>query len=200
MSHAAASQAGRTPGPSAERVRVPLLAELLERDVRGRRRIWADLGASQAGLIARLTDSASRLIVSDLPAALLDGNANWHLPDSVLETSFWNESVDCFLCWDLLNYMRPDQLAELSQRIARLGGSDCRVHALIQYSGKTMTAIPGRYSLDDDLQLTVSTADGPMTQTPRYSPKALEKAMPQLQVERTMLLNNGMQEFVFGLR
>lgn len=188
------------PGPSEERVRVPLLSELLAWDDRRHRRVWADLGGAQAGLIARLTGTPSRLIVVDLPAALLDDAEQWHLPDGILDASFWSEPVDCFLCWDLLNYMRPDQLGDLAERIAPLGSSDCRVHALIQYSGKTMPRTPGRYSLDEDLQLSVSDPDAALAQTPRYSPKALEKAMPELRVERTMLLNNGMQEFVFSLR
>lgn len=188
------------PGPSVERVRVPLLLELLAWDGRRHRRVWADLGGAQAGLIARLTGTPSRLIIADLPAALRDDTEQWHLPDGILNASFWSEPVDCFLCWDLLNYMRPDQLGELAECVARLGGSGCRVHALIQYSGKTMAETPGRYSLDEDLQLSVSDPDAARTQTPRYSPKALEKAMPELRVERTMLLNNGMQEFVFSLR
>lgn len=200
MSHAAESLAGQDPGHTAERVKVPLLVELLGRDVGDRCRVWADLGSAQSGLVERLTDGRNRLIVADLPGALEVGDANWHRPDKVLDEKFWAEPVDCFLCWDLLNYMRPEQLGELSRRIARRARQESCVHALIQYSATSMSETPGRYGLNADGQLSVVSADASSTKTPRYSPKALEKAMPELRVDRTMLLNNGMQEFIFGVR
>lgn len=200
MSHAAASPAGQGPGPAAERVKVPLLAELLARDAGDRRRVWADLGSAQSGLVEQLTDGRNRLIVADLPGALEGGDAHWHRPDKVLDEKYWAEPVDFFLCWDLLNYMRPEQLGELSRRVAHLARAGSSVHALIQYSSTSMSETPGRYGLNADRQLSAVPADAPSTKTPRYSPKALEKAMPELRVERTMLLNNGMQEFIFSVR
>ena len=200
MSNAAASLAGQGPGHTAERVKVPLLVELLSREVGDRRRVWADLGSAQSGLVQRLTGGHNRLIVADLPGALEGGDANWHRPDKVLDEKFWAEPIDCFLCWDLLNYMHPEQLGDLSSRISRRARAGACIHALIQYSGTSMSETPGRYGMNDDGQLTVVPADAPSAKTPRYSPKALEKAMPELRVERTMLLNNGMQEFIFGVR
>ena len=113
MSNAAASLAGQDPGHTAERVKVPLLVELLSREVGDRRRVWADLGSAQSGLVQRLTGGHNRLIVADLPGALEGGDANWHRPDKVLDEKFWAEPIDCFLCWDLLNYMHPEQLGDL---------------------------------------------------------------------------------------
>jgi len=200
MSNAAASLAGQKTGQTAECVKVPLLAELLARDIRDRCRVWADLGSAQSGLVSQLTGGRNRLIVVDLPAALEAHQVHWHLPDTVLDERFWAEPVDCFLCWDLLNYMQPGQLGELSRRVARRGGNECSVHALIQYSGTSMSKMPGRYGLEASGQLRVVPVGATSTETPRYSPKALEKAMPELRVERTMLLNNGMQEFIFDVR
>jgi len=200
MSNAAATQAGQTPGQSTERVRVPLLAQLLDPAVLDRRRVWVDLGQAQAGLIDRLVGTPSRLIVTDLPRSLAADQTPWHRPETVLHEAVWNESVDGFLCWDLLNYMQAEELAELSRGIALRGGQACTVHALIHYSARMMTAMPADFRLDRDLQLAVSTSGDSTRPAPRYSPKALEKAMPELRVERTMLLNNGMQEFLFRRR
>ncbi|HKL53969.1 MAG TPA: hypothetical protein VJ902_08420 [Wenzhouxiangellaceae bacterium] len=200
MSHVAASLAGDNPGPTAEHVKVPLLAQLLADETGDRRRVWADLGSAQSGLVEQLTGGRNRLIVADLPGALGDDDAQWHLPDQVLEEAFWFEPVDYFLCWDLLNYMSLEQLGELSRRVARRTRAESRVHALIQYSGTSMSETPGRYDLEADGLLRVARVDARSIGTPRYSPKALEKAMPDLRVERTMLLNNGMQEFMFGIR
>ena len=204
MSNAAASRAGPEPGPSVERVKVPLLAEVLAgeswSEAGSRRRVWADLGSAQSGLVDQLTGGRNRLIVADLPGALESADAQWHIPDKRLDETFWAEPIDCFLCWDLLNYMRPEQLADLSRRVAHRARVGSGVHALIQYSGTSMCRTPGRYRLEADGLLSVVPAGSPSTATPRYSPKALEKAMPELRVERTMLLNNGMQEFMFSVR
>ena len=63
-----------------------------------------------------------------------------------------------------------------------------------------MAAEPSAWPIDEDRTLGAPPTGGERTEAPRYSPKGLEKAMPTLRVERTMLLNNGMQEFVFELR
>lgn len=200
MTNAAVSQSGQTPGPSVEHVRVPLLAQLLAPATLITRCVWVDAGRAQSGLIDRLTGTPGRLIVADLPRALEDHAAGWHLPDNGLAEAVWSEPVDRFLYWDLLNYMQKDQLAELSVSIASRASVNCTIHALIQYSRTTMTEAPACFNLADDLQLQVTESGQRETSTPRYSPKALEKAMPELRVERTMLLNNGMQEFLFSLR
>lgn len=185
--------------PTGQRLSVPLLAELFV-NPNQRRRVWADLGRVQGGLAASLGGKPNRLLVADLPRAMLDGNMQWFVPDSVLAEDFWREPVDRFLCWDLLNYMSPDQLGALSSCIARRATGDCRVHALVQYSGTVMSEHPGRFTLDENLELTLTQAGAANRPTPRYSPKALEKSTPELRVERTVLLNNGMQEFVFSMR
>lgn len=199
MSNAVATPVGPTSSGADARVSVPLLAELLTAEDR-RRRVWADLGGAQGGLTHNLSGKPSHLLVADLPRALLDGQAQWYLPDSILPGKFWREPVDRFLCWDLLNYMNGNELGALSTCLARHGANECRVHALIQYSGKQMSECPARFTLDGDLRLIVDEVGPSRRQAPRYSPKALEKAMPDLRVERTLLLNNGMQEFLFGLR
>ena len=200
MANAAVSRSGRTPGLPAERVRVPLLAQLLTPAALENRCVWVDAGRAQPGLIDRLAGTRSRLIVADLPRALESQAVGWHLPDTALAERVWSEPVERFLCWDLLNYMEKDQLAELSGSIAARASVNCTIHALIQYSRTAMTENPAHFNLVDDLQLQIAESGQRETETPRYSPKALEKAMPQLRVEKTMLLNNGMQEFLFSLR
>ena len=199
MTNAAVSQAGPAPGPTAERVRVPLLAELLANAPSDRSRVWTDLGKAQAGLVAKLSGGRNRLIVVDLPDARRAGKSDWHLPEKVLAPGLWSEPIDIFLCWDLLNYMDAARLNELSCAMARLARSHCKVHALIHYSGTRMAEAPGLYGLEPDGQLLIQPVGSASVATPRYSPKALEKAMPALHTERTMLLNNGMQEFLFSV-
>jgi len=200
MPNTAASQAGPAPGHSRQRVSVPLLAQLLDPARPGQRCVWVDLGRAQSGLIEKLTGAPNRLIVADLPRSLATGQAHWHRLEIVVAATVCDEAADRFLCWDLLNYMQADALAELSGKIAARASRDCTIHALIQYSATTMSETPAEFRLAPNLDLTISTTGELARPTPRYSPRALEKAMPALRVERTLLLNNGMQEFLFRLR
>lgn len=195
-----ASGIGHSDSPETESVRVPLLEELIADSTGAGARVWADLGCAQGGLVSRLQVGRNLLVVADLPEAFRKNRTQWHIPDAALEARFWRRPVDCFLCWELLNYMRPDELGELSRNFARRASKRSKVHALIEYSGTSMCDAPGRYRLDVNGQLRAAKTAIDSVGTPRYTPKALEKSMPELQVERTMLLNNGMQEFVFSLR
>ncbi|MGK7294325.1 MAG: hypothetical protein ACNS61_00690 [Candidatus Wenzhouxiangella sp. M2_3B_020] len=183
-----------------ERVRVPLLERLLSESGSGGSTTWCDFGPVQGGLIRALSGRGDRMVVADLPAARAAGSKQWHRFERIAGAGHFTRPVDRFLCWNLLDYMSPDQLRELAGGMAAHGAPGCRVHALICYSSREMAAVPGPWPVGEDLTLAAPPAGGERTDAPRYSPKALEKAMPALRVERTMLLNNGMQEFVFELR
>lgn len=185
-------QAGGSPLHGAP-IRLPLLTELIQ-DQGTERRVWWDLGAAKAALVNRLAPAAPRLIVS-----------NWPTADSASETSLLAGALsvrplDCVLCWDLLNYQGQAELARLSSQIEQYAHPDCRVHALIVYATPQMPAKPCNYRVDADFRLHTTGTQTGQIDAPRYSPKALEKAMPALKVQKTMLLNNGMQEFLLGLR
>ena len=197
---AALDRGGRVEGSPGDRVRVPLLEQLLSAAPSADGRTWCDLGPAQGGLVRALSERRERLVVSDLFGARADGHAHWHRFEHVTGSRHFVAPVDRFLCWNLLDYMQPDQLAELAAGISRTGAQGCRVHALICYSSREMAALPTPWPVGEDLTLTAPPSDGERIEAPRYTPKGLEKAMPTLRVEKTMLLNNGMQEFVFELR
>lgn len=174
------------------RIRLPLLARLFDERDASARSCWCDLGPVQRGLVARLSGTRSKLFVLDLPG-LRENDQSWSRPPPL------DEPIGLTLCWDLLNYLDAGELGALSAAIAANSCPDGRVHALIQYSSKTMPGRPCAFSIDERLDFTPRDG-GDAIEAPRYSPKALEKAMALLHVESTMLLNNGMQEFVFAIR
>lgn len=194
---------GAGAGPHAGRpdaVRAPLLASLLGPGDRPRRRVIADLGGLQQGLLDAISGTRTRLLVVDLPNRRRKGASRWESLDSALPAEHWREPVDAVLCWDLLNYLDAGRLAEFAASLHERAAPACRVHALIHYSSLEMAEQPVAIRVDADRSLRIP--DGslqPRVAAPRYSPKALEKAMPALTVDRSMLLGNGMQEFVFTL-
>ncbi|MDT8408510.1 MAG: hypothetical protein RQ741_02805 [Wenzhouxiangellaceae bacterium] len=178
---------------------MPLLAELLAPEGRMARSVWLDFGQPQRGLVEQLQKLRARL----LAACLTDESGllveDWCRVESGLAKNFWSEPVDRILCWDLLNYMTPAELGRLSELMIRRAAPGCRVHAMIHYSERDMPAAPAVYRLQDGLELQFKASATDRIPAPRYSPKALEKSMPGLRVERTLLLNNGMQEYLFSI-
>lgn len=162
--------------------------------------MWLDLGAVQSGLLLRLQHRRARLIVADLPAAQVDAAKLWYLPESLLAPDRWDRPVDRVLVWDLLDYLDAEKMRQLTDQLADHLAPQCCIHALIHYSSPGMPAQPGGWRFDHAGALHSTTRTDKTLPAPRYSPKALEKAMPRLRVERTVLLNNGMQEFILTLR
>lgn len=186
------------PGPADVRLRLPLLRERLESiDAAGRQR-WLDFGRVQPVLLERLSEGPHGLVVADLEIQEREGAPPVSL--HLLERDPRPQAFDALLTWDWFNHLDADALRRIGARLARHAAPGALLHALIHYSSDAMPARPMEYRLlpDGDV-LVIEVPPGPQP-APRYSPKALEKAMPQWQVDRTMLLNNGMQEFLIRRR
>ncbi|MBY6203311.1 hypothetical protein [Halomonas denitrificans] len=184
-------------GSTEERLRLPLLRERLDR-IGADREHWLDFGGVQPALVDRLAAGPNRLVVARLSLKSRDDAlpVSFHL----LERSPAPETFDVLLAWDWLNHFDAADLQRLGARLARHARSGARLHALIHYASKAMPAAPVDYRLTADGDVLFERTDPGPRPAPRYSPKALEKAMPDWQVDRTMLLNNGMQEFVLMRR
>jgi len=193
----AASPADAAPGT---RVRLPLLGALLDKTDTRDRCVWLDLGPVREGLVRRLNHRRTRLLVADLPQARTDGRKDWYRPQALLAEPFWNEHLGIVLAWDLLNYADADQLTRLSAQLAEHTAEGSQLHALIRYSVPNMPDRPCDCRLIQGNELEFTEPEGPATPGPRHSPRALEKAMPDFRVDQTVLLNNGMQEFLLTRR
>ena len=110
-----------------------------------------------------------------------------------------NEPVDIVFCWDFLNYLIPEQMTELIERIAARCRPDTFVHALIAYSDPLMLQVPGQFMPVDDGRLLSLSTEKPQCLAPRYSAEDLTSWMPGATIERVRLLTNGMQEYLFRL-
>lgn len=197
MAGAAAQMSGMEP----IELRAPLFESLIGGLDETRRHVVIDLSPARSTTIDLLSRFRCRLDVIDLPRALDEiGSAEEKdLPDLFrsLLTPPRGETVDVVLCWQLLNYLEPAAIEALMRCLARRGGARTRIHALIEYSATRMPQTPGFIApmSSDTLMLMPSQAE--LRPTPRYSSPDLEKCMPGFSHERTMLLGNGMQEYLF---
>jgi hypothetical protein len=185
-----------------ERVRAPLFALALEPFEDGKRHVVLDLGRARGGTVDLFGRYRCRLDIVDLPARIQ------RLPDledpGAVEAWFEGllppergEQVDLILCWNLLNYLPPALIERLGERLAGRAAAGARLHALIEYSATQMPAAPLSFAPREGELEALPAAEEGLVQAPRHTPKELEKRLPGFRSERTMLLGNGMQEFLY---
>lgn len=183
----------------------PLFEQIL-RDLDGdRRHVILDFGAARSATIALFSTFRCRLDILDLPVML-----PWlgTVPEPADRRRLLAERLQCaepepghlVLCWNLLNYLQPADIEALAVLLAGRLATGARLHALIEYSSPIMPASPGHWVPDPSARLHADQPELDEIPAPRYSPKALERLMPQFRLERSMLLGNGLQEHLFQLR
>lgn len=188
--------------PDPQELRVPLFQSIFDKFEEDRRYVVLDLGPARSGLIDRLAGFRCRLDVVSLPENLARlqslEDPEW-IEQAIRRTlpPARGESVDVVLAWNLLNYLDLERIAVLGRVLGeRLAPGAC-MHALIEYSSRQMPASPGGMSPLDASALVMEPAKGnELISSPRYVRGALEKSLPGMVAERTMLLGNGMQEYL----
>ncbi|WP_376695713.1 hypothetical protein [Wenzhouxiangella sp. EGI_FJ10305] len=189
-----------------EPIRAPLFSKAVEAFEDDRRHVVLDLGRAREGTVALFSAYRCRLDIVDLPAHLgalpnvdeeggSEAVERWL--DGLLPPS-QGETVDLVLCWNLLNYLPASVIEALGRRLAERASPQARLHALIEYRATRMPAAPVSFApvglelLDDPPE-----GDPAAIPAPRYTPKELEKRLPGFTSEKTMLLGNGMQEYLY---
>lgn len=182
----------------------PLFRALVDKLDPERRLVVLDLGAAETKTIEFFGRFRCRMDIADIADGIERLNADRDaetLPGHAesLLTVRHDEAVDLVLCWDLLNYLDPAALAALTRAITGRTHTGARMHALIAYSESSMPASPGRYVPLEDGRLHDLAPPRPERPARRYTPDDLRRHLPGCEIERAMLLANGMQEFLFRL-
>ncbi|QOC22857.1 hypothetical protein IC757_01430 [Wenzhouxiangella sp. AB-CW3] len=186
-------------------LRAPLLESVIAGLNDEQRHVVFDLGVVRSGTVSIFSDYRCRLDVMALevgaPHRLDQIEAEEF--QALIRTSMppaRGESVDLFLCWNLLNYLSTEQIGMLLAELTPRFRPGARLHALIEYSARTMPASPPAFNPVGPGLLEVTTVDDNEIAAPRYSARDLEQRMPGFEHERTMLLGGGMQEYLFRRR
>ncbi len=154
------------------------------------------------GMLSLLEGKHCRLLVADAALPLsslseraLDAESLVGKIDSLIIDA-GVESIDAVLCWDLLNYLTPPLLKAFAARLTAIMTPTGIVHAYIHSAHATMPRHPQRYTpLGDDLMAPLD-HDTATRKAPRYSTHDLEKHAIGLHAQRSVLLRNGMQEYL----
>lgn len=200
-----AAVAEQSPGPQRLELRAPLLESSVKAFADDQRHVILDLGVVRSGTVAVFGGRRSRLDVAGLEVGRGQGLESMQADDfrRLVRSALMpvdHEPLDLVLCWNLFNYLSTDQIGIVVNELAPRCRPGTRLHALIEYSARTMPATPPSFSPAGPGLLVAEVAAGPQVATPRYSARDLESCMPGFEHERTMLLGNGMQEYLFRRR
>lgn len=169
------------------------------------RHVILELGSTSSGTLAMLQGKRCRLLVANTALALSALNEKSQDAESLSQevaTLIFDagvEKVDTVFCWDLLNYLSLPLMKAFTTRLAAIMAPGGMVHAYIHSAYATMPQYPQRYSLQGDDRVLRLDRDPDVRKTPRYSFGDLEKYADGLHVDRSMLLRNGIQEYLLSV-
>ncbi len=198
----ATATAERMPEPERLELRVPLFESAIGALEDEQRHVVLDLGVVRSGTVSLLNGRRCRLDVMAITAGAgsgldrLEPEAFSALVQAALPPA-GEERGDLVLCWNLFNYLSTDQIGITVAALAPRCRPGARLHALIEYSARTMPATPLSFSPAGPGTLDAVVADDEPVPAPRYGARDLEQCMPGFTHERTMLLGGGMQEYLF---
>ncbi|WP_290649795.1 hypothetical protein [Aquisalimonas sp.] len=189
-------------GAGQEWFAAPLLQEYLASAQTGSRLAILDIGPARSANVDYLSRFRCRLGIADaMPELLaLNDDASAQSAESVLADMLPPDpfaGTDLILCWDLLDYLSHQGIRQLASHLRGLGGPGTALHALVAYGVSSMPAQPSGYLLDaDGLRSCPTPPGGSVRRPPRHSSGELQRLMPQWRVERSVLLRNGLQEYL----
>ncbi len=186
-------------------LRAPVFADLIGGLDEGQRHVILDLGPARSGLIERLNVLRCRLDVLDLTRHLshliqLQSDDDERAQQAILAKSLPSgrpEPVQIVLCWDLLDYLPLAVTARLLTLLRERLAPAARLHALVEYASPHMPISPRRIGPNLEGNLLVEATAPELGPAPRHSVGTLASHLPGFRAERSMLLGNGMQEYLF---
>lgn len=189
--------------PAGELTNSPLLAGLVAQCAERPRCHVLDLGPAIGSNIAFFQQLHCKLGIADCGAELLRLSARGEDDATPLDAQLArllpvdpDEPYDAILAWDLLNYLDKPLFAALTAHLAPAVTGDTHLHAYIG-ARRTLAAEPAQYRLQDDGRVEVLARSTATRECPCYHQMELRHLLPQFGVVRSMLLQNGMQEYLF---
>jgi hypothetical protein len=103
---------------------------------------------------------------------------------------------DAVLCWDIIEYLEPPEVAALGEALARCCREDTWLVAMTSLA-REIPAVPGRFAILGEGQVRVEHSLREMRPNPRYAKGVLARLMPQFKRAHTYLLRRGVEEHLW---
>lgn len=180
------------------------LSALFEQLICGRKYTILDLGPALGVNIDFWSRIPCKIYIQDLYRSLRssglfppeEGNTCESMFDEFLPAGP-NVRVDIILCWDLLNYFKPDQIEALARCLSRFCQCGTLLFALVS-SLPQIPAEPTKFRILDQTQLLYENQTQAVIPAPRYLIRDILRMMPGFQVLGSFLLRNGFQEHLLS--
>jgi hypothetical protein len=180
----------------------PLFNEVVKQFGRATRHVILELDWVSSGVLDMLYGKRCRLLVSDATQAFYELNKQSQEKEILsqkvksLVIDGGKEKIDTVLCWDLLNYLSPPLLKAFTTHLVTIMKPTGVVHGYIHSMQDVMPERPQHYQVLKDGLVTHADQAIALGKAPRYSFWDLEKHATGLRVDRSMLLRNGIQEYL----
>jgi len=179
-----------------------LLGSLLGRTDPAHRIGVVDLGRARPTTIAVFSRVRCRLYIEDaietLAAPATSDEDDEALFARRLESALGPpkaQGVDLVLCWELLDYLTRPRLAAFASHLAPWLERGAYLHAFIA-ARANIPARPAGFELLELDRVRYRPVGDALCPAPRYHQLDLGRLMPQFAIERSVLLRNGLQEYL----
>ena len=182
----------------------PLLFELLQDVQEAGYFQLLDIMPATAGLVEAFADQHCKLFLPGCLPALTDLQNSEELTEQQLRRRLRNAIglqkgdnaiLDVLLLWDLPNYLNPVLLSGLIDTLLSHTQHGTRLHCYI-HTRASMPAESGVYTFTPGAKIWVEQQTEQSRTSPAYYQEALHKHLAPFVVERSILLSNGLQEYV----
>ena len=181
----------------------PVLASLIDVMDNADKLVILDLGPARAANLEILSRFRCRLLIEDVheltstfsedtadnKAALLNWFEQWASGASPA-------SIDVVIAWDIFNYLNPELCKAFIDLLSPLLKPGAYVYLLV-YSQKEMSALPIPFKIISDDRLEYQPPTKATRPSPRFNQTDLKKYFTEFSVVKSVLLRNGMQEYLF---
>ena len=192
--------------PPAEAVFKSPGLELLTRRVASLRRPHIlDLGPPREPTVTYFSQYPCVIHIEDLPRTLAE-DSGMSAPEEerdvegAVERAIVHEGgvrFDAILGWDLFDYFDAATIRAVTRRVA----PHCRTGTILfimSSNHESISSSPGRFTIVDERHLRFERTGEVGRTGPGYSPRGLERIMPDFRLQHSFLLGGGMQDYLFS--
>lgn len=188
--------------PGLQETNSPVFASLIETMGKKANLVILDLGPARAANLELLSQFRCRLFIEDahelIPALTGDPVSdkivlqNW-LAQWTAGTD--NELIDVMLAWDIFNYLDASLCSTFLEHVMPLLKPGAHLYLLV-YSQKEMPAQPMQFKIVSTDKMVCQPLTGATRPSPRFNQTDLKKHLRGFSVVKSVLLRNGMQEYL----
>jgi len=180
----------------------PVFASLIDQMSRKENLAILDLGPARASKLQLWSQFHCKLFIEDAHDLVPEFTGDQDSDKNALKNWLiqWTAnaakgSISVVLVWDLLNYLDPQQCKIFVDHLTPLLQPGAQIYLTV-YSQKDMPTLPMRFDIISADRMEYATLTRDVRSSPRFNQTDLQKRLPNFSVTKSVLLRNGIQEYL----